>query len=119
MDKTYIYILQCEDGSFYTGITKDVKKRMYEHFYKTPKGAKYTKSHRVQSIQMVWEAEDYSKASRLEHAIKKLTRKQKEDLIKNPQLVTETFIPNLKDIQYCPQPEFCGKIVKLLESIEE
>ena len=77
----YIYMLRCENNSIYTGITTDVKRRMEEHFSKDKKGAKYTKSHIPHKLECVWEAPDKILASKLEYRIKKLTKKQKEELI--------------------------------------
>ena len=42
MSKEFIYILECADGSFYTGSTKSLEKRLWEH--QNGKGANYTKS---------------------------------------------------------------------------
>lgn len=79
----YTYMLRCENNSIYTGITTDVKRRMEEHFSKDTKCAKYTKSHKPQKLECVWEAENKVLASKLEYRIKKLTKMQKEELIKN------------------------------------
>ena len=45
--RAFIYIVKCQDGSLYTGITKNLKKRMGEHYHKTGRGAKYTRSRQV------------------------------------------------------------------------
>jgi len=44
----FVYILRCEDGSFYTGTTNDLGRRFHEH--KDKKGGKYTKKHKVDEI---------------------------------------------------------------------
>lgn len=77
----YTYILRCADGSLYTGITTDIQKRMAEHFGKTEKCAKYTRSHTAEKLESVWKSEGRSAASKLEYRIKQLTRKQKQKLI--------------------------------------
>lgn len=82
----YTYMLRCENNSIYTGITTNVKRRMEEHFSKDPKCAKYTKSHKPQKLECVWESENKILASKLEYRIKSLTKMQKEDLIKNQKL---------------------------------
>ena len=41
----YVYILQCMDGSFYTGYTKDIDARTKQH--ENGKGARYTKAHQT------------------------------------------------------------------------
>lgn len=79
----YTYILRCEDGSLYTGITADVRKRFNEHLKQGSKCAKYTRVHKVKSIEAVWQSESRSTASRLEYQIKKLEKNKKELLIKN------------------------------------
>ena len=82
----YTYMLRCENNSIYTGITTDVKRRKEEHFSKDKKGAKYTKSHIPHKLECVWEAPDKILASKLEYRIKKLAKKQKEELILNKDL---------------------------------
>ena len=79
----YTYILRCEDNSLYTGITTDVERRFIEHLFDEKKGAKYTKTHKPEKVEVFWESEDKKKASRLEFYLKKLTKPQKERIIKN------------------------------------
>ena len=55
----YIYMVRCQDESLYTGIARDVGKRMREHYYKKKPGAKYTKSRQVTALEMVWQAETW------------------------------------------------------------
>ncbi len=77
----YLYILECDDGNFYTGITKDLQRRLQQHI--TGKGAKYTRSHGA--VEMVY-TENYlnrSEATIREMAIKKLSRVRKQKLIQN------------------------------------
>jgi putative endonuclease len=76
----YTYILQCVDGSLYTGITTDLERRLSEH-NTSNKGAKYTKTRRP-VILKYWETFDSrSTASQREYEIKRLTRKSKLKLI--------------------------------------
>ena len=80
MDKTwYVYILQCADGTLYTGITTDVDRRLNEH--NSGKGAKYTRTRLPVMIVAVSEAGSRSEASKEEYRIKQLTKKEK---IKEP-----------------------------------
>lgn len=81
----YIYIISCESGTLYTGITTDVKRRFEEHKAKSPKGAKYTKSQTVNKIEALWECENRSQASKLEWTIKKFSRKEKLSIINDEQ----------------------------------
>ena len=84
----YVYMLRCEDNSIYTGIAKDLEKRIEEHFSKNEKCAKYTKSHTAKKLEQAWKTQDKSSASKLEYAIKKnLSKNQKEELIKNSTLL--------------------------------
>ena len=77
----YTYMLRCKDNSIYTGITTDIKRRIQEHINKTEKCAKYTSSHDVIKLEIAWQTENRSDASKLEYQIKHLTKRQKEDLI--------------------------------------
>lgn len=74
----YVYILRCEDNTLYTGITTDWKRRAEEHFSQGKKCARYTRAHRVKSVEAVWLCEDKSDALRLEYLIKRLKKPQKE-----------------------------------------
>lgn len=87
----YIYIVKCEDNTLYTGITTDVSRRMNEHFNRTEKCAKYTRSHKAKSLEALWQTEQRSVASKLEWHIKHLAKQKKIQLINNPQNVRELF----------------------------
>jgi putative endonuclease len=78
----FVYILECSDGSLYTGITKDVAKRLEEHNSKDS-GAKYTKARRPVKLLYQEISEDRSSASKREYEIKKMTRLKKLKLIQN------------------------------------
>ena len=85
----YTYILRCKDNSLYTGITTDLERRLKEHKEKGEKTAKYTLRHEVVKMEIAWKSENRVLASKLEFYIKKLTKKQKEELIKSPKLLKE------------------------------
>ena len=76
----FVYILECNDRSLYTGITKDVNKRLDEHNTKDT-GAKYTKARRPVKLLYQESSENRSTASKREYQIKKLTRLKKLQLI--------------------------------------
>ncbi|MCK5305949.1 MAG: GIY-YIG nuclease family protein [Candidatus Omnitrophica bacterium] len=80
----YVYILECGDGTYYTGYTNDIEKRVAEH-NNSKRGAKYTKYKRP--VKLVWckEYRYFRWAVRKERAIKKLRRYQKEELINERQ----------------------------------
>ena len=102
----YVYIVRCEDDSLYTGIARDINRRIQEHYYKKKQGAKYTKSRRIKSLEMVWKTQEWSHAAKLEYRIKQLKKRSKEELIRHPERVNE--LPGLYDqgILYHPCPEW-------------
>ncbi len=71
----FVYILKCKDGSLYTGITTDVKRRFLEH--KNGRGGAYTRAKKALKIIYTEEHADRSSASKREAAIKKLPRAKK------------------------------------------
>jgi len=77
-----VYILQCADKSLYTGITVDLAKRVNEH-NNSKLGAKYTMARRPVKIVYFKKFRNRSLASKAEIQIKKLSRKEKVELIKN------------------------------------
>lgn len=78
----YIYIVECRDGSWYTGWTNDVERRLKAH--NSGKGAKYTKSRLPVRLIYTEEYETAVEAQRREWQIKHLTRAQKEMLVNSP-----------------------------------
>ena len=83
----YTYMLRCADNSIYTGITTNLERRMNEHFNKLETCAKYTHSHTAVKLEIAWESENKSLASKLEYHIKHcLTKSEKENLIFNKNL---------------------------------
>ena len=75
----YVYIVECNDGTYYTGYTPNIEKRIKLH--NTGKGAKYTRDRRPVSLVWVKEYKYFKRAFKRELAIKKLTRIQKKNLI--------------------------------------
>jgi putative endonuclease len=80
MKTYYIYILQCSDGSYYTGVTNDVEKRFYEHQEGLIEGC-YTHNKRPVKLMYVEDFIDIVEAISREKQIKGWTRKKKEALI--------------------------------------
>lgn len=87
----YIYIIKCEGDLLYTGITNDIDRRMDEHFGRTTKCAKFTRSHKALSLEALWSCGDRSLASKLEYRIKQLTKAQKLRLIADNACFSELF----------------------------
>ena len=81
MNDWYIYIVRCSDDSLYTGITKDIDRRIDEH-NNGSKGAAYTRSHRPVKLVYQESCNDRSEATVRESEIKKLSKKEKELMIK-------------------------------------
>ncbi len=77
----FVYILLCDDGSFYTGYTKNLNHRIKMHT--NGKGAKYTKSHKPKKVVFVELFNTCSEALIRERKIKKKTHNQKQELINN------------------------------------
>ncbi len=78
----WVYVVECRDGSLYTGITTNVVRRVDEH-NSGVKGAKYTRSRRPVKLATCFPAGNRSDASKQEHAFKKLSRKRKLQFIKD------------------------------------
>ena len=75
----YVYIVQCADGTFYTGWANDVTRRIAAH--NAGRGARYTRTRRPVTLVYQEAAPDRSAAMRREAAIKQLDRQQKERLV--------------------------------------
>ena len=79
--ENYTYMLQCRDGSLYIGWTTNLDKRVACH--NSGKGAKYTRARLPVELVYYEKFKTKEEAMRREWEIKQLTRKQKEELIKN------------------------------------
>ena len=78
----YTYILECKDGTYYTGWTNNLEKRLKDH--NEGRGAKYTKARLPVFLIYYEEFQTKEEAMRREYAIKHMTRSDKEKLIKDP-----------------------------------
>ncbi len=75
----YCYILECADGTYYTGWTTDPQRRLKTH--NAGKGARYTRYRRPVKLIYLEEHTNRTAAMKREIAIKKLSRQQKQNLI--------------------------------------
>ena len=75
----YVYILRCADDTLYTGYTNDLKARIAMH--NTGRGAKYTRGRCPVTLVYSRRFRSLGKALSREHALKQLTRAEKEALI--------------------------------------
>ena len=78
-DEWFLYILKCCDGSFYTGVTKDLERRFKMH--QSGKASRYTRSHRPVEMLYHEKCGDRTQALVRECQVKELPRKKKEELI--------------------------------------
>ncbi len=76
----FVYILECGDGSFYTGITNDLERRFTQH--KNGQGAHYTRVKKVQRLLYTEQHPSRSSALKREAEIKSWNRANKQRLIK-------------------------------------
>jgi len=76
----YTYILECKDGTYYTGWTNNLEKRLKDH--NEGRGAKYTKARLPVSLVYHEEFPSKEEAMRREYAIKHMTRSEKAYLIR-------------------------------------
>ena len=75
----YTYIVKCNDGTLYTGWTNNLEKRIKDH--NDGKGAKYTKARLPVELVYYEIFETKEEAMSREYAIKRLSRREKEELI--------------------------------------
>lgn len=76
--KWYVYIVECLDGLYYTGLTWDVEKRIEQHV--SGSGGKFTARHGFKRLCYVEEFTDLMQARDREHQLKDFSRKKKEAL---------------------------------------
>ena len=77
----FVYILLCENGSFYTGIALDPQKRLLVH--QSGKGARYTKIHKPVALVYIELLTSQIEAMKRERELKTWPRKRKEKLVNN------------------------------------
>lgn len=74
----FVYMVECRDGTLYTGITDDIPKRMAAH--NSGKGAKYTRGRAPVILVYQESVQSHSQALRREYQIKRLSREEKKSL---------------------------------------
>lgn len=78
--KWYVYIVECLDGLYYTGMTWNIEERMEQH--KSGKGSKFTGKHGFKQLRHVEGFTNILEAREREHQLKDFSRKKKEALWK-------------------------------------
>lgn len=87
----WVYILNCENGTYYTGYTTNIERRYQEHLAGSLK-CKYTRSFKPLSIAQLWRIDgDKAMAMQAEKFIKKLSKSEKTSLVDNPALLAQMF----------------------------
>ncbi len=87
----FVYIVQCSDTTFYTGICTNIERRLLEH-NTSRKGAKYTRARRPVSLLYHEPYPDRSSASKREYQIKKkMTKKEKWALIEQSPVIKQSL----------------------------
>ena len=95
MPEWSIYLLRCADGSFYTGITTDVSRRISEH-EQGNRGAKYLRGRGPFELVYQRAVGDRSIATRIEYCVKQLSKSEKEDLRRLPSRI-DKLLSNFRD----------------------
>jgi predicted GIY-YIG superfamily endonuclease/GNAT superfamily N-acetyltransferase len=96
----WVYIVECSDGSYYTGISNDINKRLDKHNLGC--GAQYTKTRAPVDLIYFEKHSNRSVAAKREYQIKQLTRQEKEKLV-------DSFLSNVVGLE-----ENCLSISKIL-----
>lgn len=76
----FVYIMECRDGSFYTGVTNNLERRQHQHNEGT--ASKYTRSRRPVTLRYQELCGSRSQALIRECSLRLLSRKEKEELVK-------------------------------------
>lgn len=84
MSNWWVYLVRCRSGKLYTGITTDTERRFREHCGEGGRGARFFRSDPAEALVYREPAENRSRASQREAAIKKLSRREKLQLIDSP-----------------------------------
>lgn len=93
----YTYIVKCKDGTYYTGWTNNLEKRIADH--NAGRGAKYTKTRFPVTLVYYEEFGSKQEAMKREYAIKQMKREEKRKLI-------DSWEHSQSDICLCPDPSY-------------
>jgi putative endonuclease len=95
MDNYWVYILEVENGFFYTGYTTNLEQRYNQHL-NGGRGSKYTRSFRPVRLLQCWKiCGKRGDALKIENFIKKKSRKEKERLVKTPETLKDQVVEKL------------------------
>jgi len=85
----YVYVLLCEDDSYYTGYAKDIDSRVKQHMRGV--GARYTKLHRPKRLVYTEEFDTIGEAVKREREIKKLSHDEKHKLVSRARMKDKRY----------------------------
>ena len=88
-DSWFVYLLQCSDGSFYTGVTTDLERRVRQHNGEIVGGANYTRARRPVSLAWYEACENRSVAQQREYSVRRSPRLDKKRLAATAALVKD------------------------------
>ena len=89
MSDWHLYLIRCEDGKLYTGITTDVDRRFVEHQAGGKTGSKYLKGRGPLTLVFRKRLGSKSLALKVENKVKKLSKARKEKMIGSPDMLWE------------------------------
>lgn len=105
MEYVWIYIIECENGSYYTGYTTDLEKRYQSHLNGK---CKYTRSFKPVKLAQFWRFEtSKSWALKIEALIKSKTKELKLQLIREPELLNQLIKIRYPD--FTTLGAYCGR----------
>lgn len=113
MDKNWtVYMLECADGTLYTGITDDMVRRLRAH--NEGRGAKYTRGRGPLKLRYLESVPDKSTALKREHALKQLRRSEKMAIIQEKEREIKSLLEIGREASYTN-----GEIMREDEPAEE
>ena len=83
----HLYVVRAEDQSLYAGISTDVQRRFQEHVAQGRQTAKYLLAHRPKFLAFSHPVGNRSLALRVEHSFKRLSKKEKEEIVNSQELI--------------------------------
>ena len=96
----FLYLIECEDGSVYTGIAKDVAARFAQHCNGT--GARYTRARKPVAVLASFALADRGSALRAEYRVKQLSPRQKRALAAGV-VTLDSVLPPAAETPVCPE----------------
>lgn len=114
----YIYMIRCRDDSLYSGIAPDMEKRMKVHFEGGKSSSKYVRAKGASKLEIFWECEDKSEASKLEYRLKRLTKEKKESLVSEEKSLEEIFSEKLDCSRYIRVQPVTDKLKEYIRGID-